>query len=815
MADARAHSLITDFTTGELSPRWMARVDEGGGLDPLQGGGSMIHIYHSGCRELTNMIVMPQGGVTKRTGTLYGRDISADIPGVSASDIQLFKFEFPGADFLMLFAPGVVNVYNTASFGILSSLPAPVFTGSLPYAAADVRLLQVAQLQDTLVMFTPAYRPRILRLRANTWSLVDAQASGFVAPLYDFRDQLSPPSTQAEYTIDFVVTASRIGTPYVSGIQGGTNTITKNNPTATLSSLILSLTACPSINPATLEVTYTGASNTELKYNIKYSFLGSVGNGTGQLTYLEGFGWPSTDSVEIVNVAEGNSGAEPLWSGLGYIVHNAVYYKCLLPHITATTNEPGVGVAWQTYWVSLGPALPPVGDWTHVFDGASWVVDLAAGPFNRGWPSTGTAHEQRMVANGPPTARGVIAGSRTGVGKLLDFTVGPNAGDAFVFLLVVANGLSVVWLHSQKLLYVGTSIGVFVQTEVPLTPSNVNFSRQSNYSLDTFRGFDVAGEVFYVQRNGRQIRRMQYIDTLQSWQATDFTSYAEHLFTEGTRVRDQSYMNSPDGILWVLRDDGGLMSFTYERYYGVAAWAKHSTQGTVRALETFFGGAAPKDQVSMIVERPLWNGTAFVSNVYLEMLAESTHNEWRAVLDTTSADWSFQDVPARDWYSHLDAVSLIQGNGGLTLSVPRRFRNREVSVVEDGVDLGVYTVSQTDTVTLYSPSVAGSSIYVGYGFPSRVRPTRYEIAAQQTSQSRHIRWVNPRLRLFASTMPTINGAPAQERAQNDLYDTATGLFTGDVSITNLGYDGELVIEANAPLPFMMTGIFGVMTVSGD
>jgi hypothetical protein len=64
-------------------------------------------------------------------------------------------------------------------------------------------------------------------------------------------------------------------------------------------------------------------------------------------------------------------------------------------------------------------------------------------------------------------------------------------------------------------------------------------------------------------------------------------------------------------------------------------------------------------------------------------------------------------------------------------------------------------------------------------------------------------------------MPTINGTLARERSQDDLYDTATGLYTGDVEITNLGYDGELVIEANVPLPFMMTGIFGTMTVDGD
>ena len=190
----------------------------------------------------------------------------------------------------------------------------------------------------------------------------------------------------------------------------------------------------------------------------------------------------------MVAVVEGTSGAEPLWSGPGVVLKSAVYYQCILAHIALAINEPGVGANWTTYWVSLGASLPAGTDFTFLYGGKPWALNLAAGPYNRGWPSTGTAHEQRLIANGPPPARGTIAGSRTGIGRFLDFTIGVNANDGFVFLIVVANGMSVVWLHSQKFLFVGTSVGVFVQTQIPLAPTNVNFSRQSNYSLDAFRG---------------------------------------------------------------------------------------------------------------------------------------------------------------------------------------------------------------------------------------------------------------------------------------------------------------------------------------
>jgi hypothetical protein len=798
----------------------MSRVDQGGGMDPLQGGGDMSQVYHSGCRDITNMIVMPQGGVSKRTGTQYARDLTADIPGLNASDCQLFRFEFPGADFLTLWSPLSVRVYNTATFNILTPMPAAVFTAATPFTAADVRAMQVAQLQDSMITFTANWRMRALRFRNGAWSLVDTGAAGvgYVAPIYDYRDSLSPPATRQEYDLDIVVSANKVTTPYISGVfgQGGTITVTKASATTTQTSITTAINLCPGLLPGSLQVTFRGTGPQDLKYHISYNFLGSFGDGSGVLTFINGVGWVAPgDELTLTNTTEGTSGGEPLWSGPGVVLHNAVYYRCILAHITATINEPGIGANQATFWTSLGAALPAGTDWTFLFNGLPWAIDLAAGVYNRGWPSTGTAHEQRLVANGPVAARGVIAGSKTGIGQFLNFTVGVNANDAFVFLIVVANGTSIVWLHSQKLLFVGTSVGVFVQTQIPLTPTSVNFSRQANYSLDSFRGFDVAGEVFYVQRNGRQIRRMQYIDTLQSWQATDFTSYAEHLFTEGNRVRDQSYLNSPDGILWVLRTDGGLMSFTYERFYGVAAWAKHATQGTIRALETFFGGSVTKDQIAVVIERPLWNGSAFVTNVFLEVLGESTRNEWFAEMNTVTANWAFKDRAPNTWFAHADAVQQLTGNGTVTLAVAVRFRNKSVEVIENGVHLGLFLASPTGNITLPAPSINGSQIYVGYGFPARIQPTRYEVAAAQTSQSRKMRWVRPQARLFASTMPTINGTPARERSQDDLYDTATGLYTGDVEITNLGYDGELVIEANVPLPFMMTGIFGTMTVDGD
>ena len=46
--------IITNFTSGELSPRLAGRVD--------------VSKYFNGCQALENFLVQPHGGVTRRSG---------------------------------------------------------------------------------------------------------------------------------------------------------------------------------------------------------------------------------------------------------------------------------------------------------------------------------------------------------------------------------------------------------------------------------------------------------------------------------------------------------------------------------------------------------------------------------------------------------------------------------------------------------------------------------------------------------------------------------------------------------------------------
>lgn len=103
------------FSSGELSPLLHARAD--------------LARYHTGLAELTNFIVLPQGGVTRRAGIQqFGKTKKAT---------KLIPFEYNSSDSCLLeFGDEVLNVWAK-----ISTAPEIVATLTTPYHYYEVKEL--------------------------------------------------------------------------------------------------------------------------------------------------------------------------------------------------------------------------------------------------------------------------------------------------------------------------------------------------------------------------------------------------------------------------------------------------------------------------------------------------------------------------------------------------------------------------------------------------------------------------------------------------------------------------------------------------
>ena len=91
---ARSAPALSSFTAGEISPRLEGQIT--------------LEKYKQGLSELTNMVVMPHGGVTRRPGTEFLGEVKN-----SAAKARLIPFQFKTSDtYILEFGPETMRVYR-------------------------------------------------------------------------------------------------------------------------------------------------------------------------------------------------------------------------------------------------------------------------------------------------------------------------------------------------------------------------------------------------------------------------------------------------------------------------------------------------------------------------------------------------------------------------------------------------------------------------------------------------------------------------------------------------------------------------------
>jgi hypothetical protein len=91
---ARSAPALSSFTAGEISPRLEGQIT--------------LEKYRQGLSELTNMVVMPHGGVTRRPGTEFLGEVKN-----SAAKARLIPFQFKTSDtYILEFGPETMRVYR-------------------------------------------------------------------------------------------------------------------------------------------------------------------------------------------------------------------------------------------------------------------------------------------------------------------------------------------------------------------------------------------------------------------------------------------------------------------------------------------------------------------------------------------------------------------------------------------------------------------------------------------------------------------------------------------------------------------------------
>ena len=365
----------------------------------------------------------------------------------------------------------------------------------------------------------------------------------------------------------------------------------------------------------------------------------------------------------------------------------------------------------------------------------------------RGWPVSVSFHQDRMVIGGSRDLPNGLWLSKTG--DHFNFDLGQGSDDeAIAFRLAANNDPAIRNLMPDRQLQVFTSVGEWVVSGEPLTPTNIQVQQQSRIGSSQDRQVpprDVDGATLFAARSGREIREFLFVDTEQAYQAADVALLARHLVQAPV---DQDF-DQARRLFLIAMADGSLASIAIYRIADIAAWSRQETDGS------FLSVASAGGQTFVLVER--------ANGVFIEQLDDALMVD--AGLRLTAPDLSL----VWDGLDHLEGQT--------------------VALIADGfvVEQAVVTGGE---VTLAQPA---RQLTVGLPFAHVIEPLPAVLAPGRTvGQAPAYRPVRITLRVFETQSLRIDtGDGLREAALHSVgdgpKDRDPSPFTGDLSLRALGW----------------------------
>jgi hypothetical protein len=789
---ARVSSIITNFRAGEISPRLEGRID--------------LQKYNEAVKEIENMIVFPQGGITRRPGTYYAGTTKdggqVRLINFEFSDTQAYVLEF-GNNYIRIFKDGgLVTAATTAITAITKANPAVVTSnshgmsnGDRVYITGVVGMTEVNNREFTVAGAT-----------TNTFQLSGVNSSAFTtygsAGTTGEIIEVTTTYTLAQLsTINFAQSADVL---YLAHLSHAPAKLTRTSHTAwTLNDI--DFTDGPYLDENITDTTLYASANTgSVTITASASLFASTDVGRlirfREILEIHHDEWKTATSYanDITIRYNGNvykqttgstqtSGATPpvhldgeeTYGSVDWTYqHSATGYV----KITAYTNATTV-----TALVKNDTGFLP----DHVVLVANATKLWSFGSFSSttGFPRAIGFYEERLYFASTVSQPQTIFGSVSA--DFENHTPGINDDDG-INVTIASDQVNVIkHLLPARFLQLLTTSAEFTLSggagSEPVTPTNVNVLRETTFGTGNVKPLRAGNSTILIQKGGEKVKEITFDLDTDGLLGVDLTVLADHLARGG--LIDMVWQQEPELILWFVHTDGRLIGLTYDRANATVGWHEHSLGGSgiVESITAIPSGS--EDQVYLSVKRTI-NSVVVRHIVYLKSLY-------------------FNDDVQDAFF--VDSGLTYDGSATATVTGLNHLEGVSVTILADGAAHADKTVSG-GTITL---DRSASKIHIGYGYTSLVETLRMEAGAEDGIAQGKIKRIHGVTARFYQTVgaelgPDINNLdrlPFRDSSMN--MDEAVPLFSGDKEISfPSGYDNDakIVIRQTQPLPMTVLAI---------
>lgn len=610
---------FTNFSAGIISRKLDSRLD--------------FPKMLNGAKTVENMIVYPQGGVTKRPGFKYVAAVSD-----SSKMSRLIPFIYSTTDnYILEFCNE--KIYFFRNQGQILSGGAPYSIDS-PYADTDLKDLQYTQSADVLYLAHPDYAPRkLVRTGHTSWDII--QIAFLPPPLRPSRSYPSATLTPGSTTGEVTFTGSATNTFF----QGDRD---REIVTTTGRALITDFN------------NYASPSGSEVTALITNSFPNTATIAANSW-WLEG-----SPNAKLTAAA-----APPLRIGINmqYTSDLNAFRSSDVGKFISTTGNGGV-MRIDTYSNASyvqGVLLSPIES------GATTVVwQMGENAFNTTdkYPSVVEFYEDRLVWGSTQGEPQTLWFSVTG--DYENYAIGPDDDDSIKATLSSNQVNRIRWLNASRSLTIGTTgsewtMGSYTSTS-PITPSNIQAKKQTSVGSAAMDSMTIDKDIVFVDDTRKKLRSYSYDFDIDGFKSNDLTILSDEL-TEDATISEITYQQEPNSIAWSLLSDGDLLGLTYVPGQNIGAWHKHTTSGDFESIAVI-PGPNNNDELWAVIKKTVSSGVT----------------KWICYMEKPE-----QDTNADAFY--VDAGLTGTSSGSTTWSNLDHLSGLTVTVNADGVDVGDHYVT--------------------------------------------------------------------------------------------------------------------------
>lgn len=611
-------------------------------------------------------------------------------------------------------------VVNSTSFGVYTSggTASRIYTVVSPYAAVDLPYLKFTQSADTMSLTCvnqetlTEYPPYdLVRNGLTNWAFTQTVFTSSIAAPGGIT-VTAHASTALSTFYSYVVTAvdATTGDESVASAVGSV----ENNDI--------------SVNAGSNTITWNRVANAK-SYNV-YKAVPSYAVGVPLGASFGYMGTAFATSFTDTNIVADFTKVPP--------IHNDPFARGAISAVVITAGGAGYTQAGTTFAITTaagtGFAGTPVilggavvaflitnhgsgyasGD-TIAFtaDGAGATATLTVGPVTGTYPGVVTYFQQRRGYANTTNEPDTYFFSHPGAFKNMDISTPSTDSDAVIgapwaqqingiqFMQPMPSGLIILTGNGAWLLTGGN--------QVSLTPSSQTATSEAFTGCHTHvQPIVVNYDILYVQSQGSIIRDLAYNFFVNVYTGTDTTTISSHLFNYH-QINQWTYAEEPFKVIWCIRDDGIMLSFTYLKEQDVGAYARHDTNGFFVSVTSVT--EPPVNAVYTVVKR-------FINGQWMYYTERADNRNWKNVEDAFCVDSGLSYVGsfpsatlspgAAEGTANISSVNLIYGGTGYTAPA--------VTVIDpNGTGSGAtFSVTlSSGVITAITPLTAGVNYTIG------------------------------------------------------------------------------------------------------